>query len=51
MKLVIPNARRINRGGHDIKGIIEACKSNGVYFLELYMLFLLDIYKIIFQDY
>jgi len=30
MKLVIPNSRRINRGSHDIKGIINACKANGV---------------------
>ncbi|KAI1715387.1 brix domain-containing protein [Ditylenchus destructor] len=30
MKLVIPNARRINRGGHDIKGIVNACKSSAV---------------------
>jgi len=30
MKLVIPNSRRINRGGHDIKGIVNACKANGV---------------------
>jgi len=30
MKLVIPNSRRINRGSHDIKGIVKACEANGV---------------------
>jgi len=30
IKLLFPNSRRINRGGHDIKTIVEACKSNGV---------------------
>jgi len=30
MRLVFPNSRRINRGGHDIKGIVNACKANGV---------------------
>uniref|UniRef100_A0A915EUG4 Brix domain-containing protein n=1 Tax=Ditylenchus dipsaci TaxID=166011 RepID=A0A915EUG4_9BILA len=29
MKLVLPNSRRINRGHHDIKGIVHACKANG----------------------
>uniref|UniRef100_A0A914BWL2 Brix domain-containing protein n=1 Tax=Acrobeloides nanus TaxID=290746 RepID=A0A914BWL2_9BILA len=30
IKLTFPNSQRINRGGHDIKGIIQACKANDV---------------------
>jgi U3 small nucleolar ribonucleoprotein protein IMP4 len=30
MKLVFPNSRRINRGSHDIKSIVNACRANGV---------------------
>jgi U3 small nucleolar ribonucleoprotein protein IMP4 len=28
--LMIPNAKRVNRGNNDIKGIMKACKQNGV---------------------
>lgn len=27
---MIPNAKRVNRGNNDIKGIMKACKQNGV---------------------
>ncbi|KAL3114271.1 hypothetical protein niasHT_014115 [Heterodera trifolii] len=30
IKLMLPNSRRINRGEHDIKHIVEACKANAV---------------------
>jgi len=30
VKLIIPNSRRINRGGNDIKSIVNACKANSV---------------------
>uniref|UniRef100_A0A183C1B1 Elongin-C n=1 Tax=Globodera pallida TaxID=36090 RepID=A0A183C1B1_GLOPA len=30
IKLLVPNSRRINRGEHDIKHIVEACKANAV---------------------
>merc|ERR1712137_1467177 len=30
MRLVIPNAQRMNRGGHTIPEIINTCKSKGV---------------------
>jgi len=28
--LLLPNSRRINRGGHDMKSIVEACTAHGV---------------------
>lgn len=30
MRLVFPNSQRINRGGHVIKDIVEACRANEV---------------------
>jgi len=30
IKLLFPNTQRINRGSHDIKGIADACRGNGV---------------------
>jgi U3 small nucleolar ribonucleoprotein protein IMP4 len=30
MKLILPNSRRINRGGHDMKSIVEACRSHQI---------------------
>uniref|UniRef100_A0A914MAG3 Brix domain-containing protein n=3 Tax=Meloidogyne TaxID=189290 RepID=A0A914MAG3_MELIC len=30
IKLLLPNSRRINRGGHDMKSIVEACTAHGV---------------------
>ena len=30
MRLVVPNAQKMNRGGHTIPEIIDACKSKGI---------------------
>jgi len=30
LKLVFPNSQRINRGGHVVKDLVDACKANGV---------------------
>uniref|UniRef100_V9L7N5 U3 small nucleolar ribonucleoprotein IMP4-like protein n=1 Tax=Callorhinchus milii TaxID=7868 RepID=V9L7N5_CALMI len=30
MKLVFPNAQRMNRGKHDVGALVQACKANGV---------------------
>ena len=30
MRLVFPNSQRINRGGHVMKEIVEACRANEV---------------------
>jgi U3 small nucleolar ribonucleoprotein protein IMP4 len=30
VKLLFPNSQRINRGGHDIKSFLQACKANDV---------------------
>src|SRR5687768_14204832 len=30
VKLLLPNSRRINRGGHDMKSIVDACKAHAV---------------------
>lgn len=38
MRLVFPNAQRLNRGHHDIRQLMQACKANDV------SLFILDIF-------
>eukprot|EP00122_Pirum_gemmata_P004902 Pgem_evm1s4467 len=30
MKLIIPNAQRLNRGGYVLKDLVDLCKSNDV---------------------
>jgi len=30
LKLIFPNSQRINRGGHIVKDLVDACKANGV---------------------